>query len=690
MSRLAWSGWWLLLAACSAGDLTRPPAAPVTLVLRANVSATSVALVVVEVSAPDITPPLVFNIPVTSGVALGSVTLPAGSNRTLTMHAYDAAGIETHRGATVIQVDAATTPTIQFTLTPLSGQVPIAITLGRVTVTIVPALDTLTVADSSVLTARVLDELGQPVSGGGPVVWATLAPGVAGVRATSDSTATVTAQGAGATEIVATFAGVGAPATIVVLHVGHYVAAPPNGSAAGDGSAGDPWDLQTALSGASGRVHPGDTVWVRGGTYHGSFTTTLTGTTAAPIVVRAYPAERAIIDGNGGATGSTFDVDGSWAVYWGLEIMNSMTERVGDQLGLRPTGVFVRNASNVKLISLIVHDVGHGVFTWSNARNIELYGWIVYNGGHQNGTRSDGHGMYLKHDGPGEVVVRDNVIFNQFGHGIHAYTESDGALRNLAITGNVLFNNGELSDFNNPNLLLGGLREADNDVIADNLTYFSPGYGGLNLRIGQPFSIFPNGRATLRNNYIVGGGEIMEVGFWAGFEVLNNTFVGGADMIRLQDPNTGGHTWSGNVHYRDPLQPEWRYLIPEYTFAAWQQATGLASGDVAIAGTPQATKVVIRRHLYEAGRATVAIYNWSGQPSVDVDLSGIVTPGYRYEIRNVQAPFGPPVATGTFRGAAVPFPMDGVTPETPIGGSPQPPLRTSPDFDVFIVTSRAQ
>src|SRR5213078_3276221 len=66
-----------------------------------------------------------------------------------------------------------------------------------------------------------------------------------------------------------------------------------------------PWNLATALSGGNGKVQPGDTVWLRGGTYAGQFRSTLTGTAAAPIVVRQYPGERAIIDG-GGSTSDTF------------------------------------------------------------------------------------------------------------------------------------------------------------------------------------------------------------------------------------------------------------------------------------------------------------------------------------------------------------------------------------------------
>ena len=91
----------------------------------------------------------------------------------------------------------------------------------------------------------------------------------------------------------------------------YYVS--PGGSRAGDGSRNHPWDLATALSGGRGTVRPGDTIWLRGGTYPGGFDATLTGTSATPIVVRQYPGERATIDGN-------LHVHGAYAIYWGFEI----------------------------------------------------------------------------------------------------------------------------------------------------------------------------------------------------------------------------------------------------------------------------------------------------------------------------------------------------------------------------------
>ena len=64
--------------------------------MRADVSGTAVATVVVEVTAPDIPAPLVFNFIVTDGIASGTITIPAGTGRTITIRAFDAGGVETH------------------------------------------------------------------------------------------------------------------------------------------------------------------------------------------------------------------------------------------------------------------------------------------------------------------------------------------------------------------------------------------------------------------------------------------------------------------------------------------------------------------------------------------------------------------------------------------------------------------
>src|SRR3989475_5482034 len=103
--------------------------AETTLLVRADLSGTTVATMVVEVTAPDIATTLVFNISVTDRVALGIITLPAGSDRTITMRAYDAGGVETHSGAVTVAVQRGANPTIAIMLMPLAGDVPINATL---------------------------------------------------------------------------------------------------------------------------------------------------------------------------------------------------------------------------------------------------------------------------------------------------------------------------------------------------------------------------------------------------------------------------------------------------------------------------------------------------------------------------------------------------------------------------------
>ena len=71
----------------------------------------------------------------------------------------------------------------------------------------------------------------------------------------------------------------------------------PSGAASGSGTRESPWDLRTALSHPAA-VKPGDTVWLRGGTYRGAFLSELSGTAEKPIVVRNYNDESVTLDAN--------------------------------------------------------------------------------------------------------------------------------------------------------------------------------------------------------------------------------------------------------------------------------------------------------------------------------------------------------------------------------------------------------
>ena len=115
-------------------------------------------------------------------------------------------------------------------------------------------------------------------------------------------------------------------------------------------------------------MRPGDTLWLRAGTYRGNFTSRLSGTAAAPIIVRSYAGQRATISG-------TLSVDGAYTWYWGFEVANpsSSTQNI---MGIDSHG------PGTKFINLVVHDhSGNGIGVWSEAPNAEVYGSLVYNNG---------------------------------------------------------------------------------------------------------------------------------------------------------------------------------------------------------------------------------------------------------------------------------------------------------------------
>src|SRR6266704_4518180 len=117
-----------VLASCAQNPVGPPGEA--TIAISVNLSGTMVATVVADVTAPDIPTMLVFNIPIVNGIATRAITVPAGSNRTITLRAYDAGGVETHSGSVTVTIQPGTNPTMSVVLTPLTGDLPITVTLG--------------------------------------------------------------------------------------------------------------------------------------------------------------------------------------------------------------------------------------------------------------------------------------------------------------------------------------------------------------------------------------------------------------------------------------------------------------------------------------------------------------------------------------------------------------------------------
>jgi hypothetical protein len=255
-------------------------------------------------------------------------------------------------------------------------------------------------------------------------------------------------------------------------------------------------------------------------------------------------------------------------------------------------------------------------------------------------------------------VARDNVVFNQYGYGIHAYTNaSTGKLMNITIEGNVSFNNGSLASSHSlsANILLGGNGYAAGGTIRDNMTYYSPSLVGAEANVVVGWKTLLNGDVVVENNYFAGGTPVLQFGYWKAARVSHDTLIswGRGPLIVRHDPGAPGQIWRNNVERQTP---------------------------------PTTTRVVVRPNPYEAGRAHVVVFNWGNRPHVSADMSGVLAPGDRYEVRNVQDLFGPPVNSGTLEGTTITIPMEGVAAPLPIGLTSSPAPKTGPDFDTFLVT----
>jgi hypothetical protein len=204
---------------------------------------------------------------------------------------------------------------------------------------------------------------------------------------------------------------------------GYYVA--PNGSSGNSGTASSPWDLATALSGAGGRIEPGDTVWIRGGTYPNGGNVTVNGSSSGQIVFSGYPGETAVIKRQFRGTGDY------------VTIQNLVFEGPIDQ------------ATN----QVYLHDCHHVVFTRNEIRNGDFHAGlsvdeshhmtITYNYIHDNGIdTSHDHGIYFKTTQGDGNVISNNLLVRNAARGLSLHDNSGAGVYDVLVAHNTVYGNG--------------------------------------------------------------------------------------------------------------------------------------------------------------------------------------------------------------------------------------------------------
>jgi hypothetical protein len=420
---------------------------------------------------------------------------------------------------------------------------------------------------------------------------------------------------------------------------GSDVIVAPDGRDDNAGTCASPLSLARALSGKS-RVQEGDRLWLRGGTYEGAFTSRIRGTEWAPVEIRGYPGERAVID-NRGTARDAVTVLGGWTRWHDIEITNSDPQRLSQVRGPWPDdlargfGMFVVGR-NVELSNLVIHDLGNGLGLWEEAVDSSAFSNLIYYNGWQGPDRAHGHGIYSQNR-RGKRIIQGNIIFGQFSHGIHAYGSARVALNHMHLRENVLFNNGALgADGFARDILVGGGQPVRDLQVTDNNTY-----GGAQTALGYGLGCID---ARLTGNYLVGAPPL--VLHRCAPEMYENTLVG--DVSALDDRDAGSNRFLPN--------------------------------------RPDGVQVRVVPDRKRRGGAHVVVYNWDRRRSVSVDLSATsLEPGDTFEIRDAQNYFGPHRRTMTYAGTPITLSLQSRPPGRPVGTVPGRAIGTGPDFSVFVI-----
>lgn len=459
------------------------------------------------------------------------------------------------------------------------------------------------------------------------------------------------------------------------------------GSAANTGAIDSPWTFAYALAGAGGVIAPGDTIYLRGGTYTGTFVTSGTaGTKSARIVYRQYGGdaplgERVRIDG---AT----EITRAYTDFRGFEIFQTdpnATQREGCILGNGST-----DTTGSRLINCIIHDCGiTGTTHWLNATQAVHYGVISYN----NGTNHNlDHGYYTHGS---QYAVMSCIAFNNLARGFQAYdslrVQDQVIFRNL-----ISFGAAEISPTidrdTNYQMRVLAPQYMDRFSFEDCLGFHKPPdtNHGYQYRVGTLGNTSGNRGLTIRRFFGQTGNVTSEINEWQNLTVENVSLSGSGPtqpIVLLRGLPSVSVSWTGNTWYRNPSANAWTYQSKRQTFANWQTNSGLGSTDTATATTFTGRSFLFPNDyslIEGVGRGHLAIYNPEGAASVAVSLAPVLRVGQSFEIRNVQDLWGTAVLTGVWDGTSVNVPMTGVTPPTPGGASRvyATPPTTAPDFEI--------
>jgi len=228
--------------------------------------------------------------------------------------------------------------------------------------------------------------------------------------------------------------------TLTPAQTAYYVA--PGGDDSNPGTEIQPWEN---IQHAADVLQPGDTVYVRAGSYAEDVEIHVSGSASGgSITFRNYPGETPVLDGSGltvpaSNSGLFYIENQSYLVIRGFELRNYRSSA----FGITPVGVHIRGASHhIQLLDNHIHDIASTAAVDSNLSGRDAHGIAVYGDDGANaihdilieGNELDhltlGSSESLALNGNvTDFTVRGNRVHDNDNIGIDAIGQADGGHR---------------------------------------------------------------------------------------------------------------------------------------------------------------------------------------------------------------------------------------------------------------------
>ncbi len=354
-----------------------------------------------------------------------------------------------------------------------------------------------------------------------------------------------------------------------------------------------------SLNTGSNRLSPGDTLYLRGGSYRQTVRINKSGKEGNVITISSYPGENAVIDGYNTIPshwGTLFGVSGNWVTVKDLEIKDSFSMGLVMR-GDHDSAVNIYSHGNYEngiLVSSSGSTVGSGKYALIDSCK------VYYNCKEERlGLRANwSSGVSLQH-GASYGIIRNCKVWENAGEGLSVFCYNCSSPADYAVVeGNIIYNN------KSANLYLQNTRHT---IVQRNIVYSTKADWGRKsggIQIQNELSCNRNDDNKILNNFVMNANYHNLVrwystsagGSFTNWVISGNTFVNanGDSCVKIE---AGGRPYNNLIANNIFMQEDSSAIadVPAgyatWSHNLWSKKTDPDAGGAGdIIGDPQITR----------------------------------------------------------------------------------------------------